>query len=144
VNGWGSYRKLLVSIVLLYVALGVTYALATPPLEASDEYKHYPFVQYVQTQRVLPVLDTNDPGLWLQEAAQPPLYYFLMASLTTWIDTNDLPDVHRVNPHAFIGIPGHPWRVITTPLCGRQVIRLRTCTSCPCRPTCHQVLVTLL
>ena len=63
----------LVLIVLGYITLGVTYALATPPLEASDEYKHYPFVQYVQTQHALPVLDPDDPGLWLQEAAQPPL-----------------------------------------------------------------------
>jgi hypothetical protein len=96
----------LVLIVVGYITLGVTYALATPPLEASDEYKHYPFVQYVQTQRVLPVLNPDDPGLWLQEAAQPPLYYLLMAALTTAVDTSDLPELHHKNPHAFIGNPG--------------------------------------
>jgi len=96
----------LVLIVLGYITLGVTYALATPPLEASDEYKHYPFVQYVQAQRALPVLDPDDPGLWLQEAAQPPLYHLLMATLTAPIDTSDLPEIHHENPHAFIGNPG--------------------------------------
>ena len=105
-----SFRKTqrlgLVLIVLGYITLGVTYALATPPLEASDEYKHYPFVQYVQAQHALPVLDPDDPGLWLQEAAQPPLYYLLMAALTAPIDTSDLPEFHHKNPHAFIGNPG--------------------------------------
>jgi 4-amino-4-deoxy-L-arabinose transferase-like glycosyltransferase len=50
-------------------------------------------------------LDPNDPGLWLQEGAQPPLYYIIMAGLTSWIDTSDLEEVHRVNPHAFVGNP---------------------------------------
>ncbi len=100
------YRWLLTGIVLGYLALGTTYALATPPLEASDEYKHYPVVQHVQTQRSLPVLDPADPGLWLQEGAQPPLYYLLMAALTAPIDTSDLTELHHTNPHAFNGIPG--------------------------------------
>lgn len=93
------------AILLLYVILAIGYALATPVLESSDEYKHYPFVQYVQTQGRLPILNPDDPGLWLQEAAQPPLYYLLMAALTAPIDTSDLPDLHRKNEHAFIGNP---------------------------------------
>jgi 4-amino-4-deoxy-L-arabinose transferase-like glycosyltransferase len=88
-----------------YALLAVIYVLATPPLEASDEYKHYPVVQYVQTQKSLPVLDPDEPGKWLQEAAQPPLYYLLMASVTGWIDSGDLEEVHQVNPHAFVGDP---------------------------------------
>ena len=98
-------RTLLWLIILAYGILGVSYALATPPLESSDEYKHYPFVQYVQSERKLPVLDPENPGLWLQEAAQPPLYYVLMAGVTAKIDTSDLPLVHHKNPQAFIGNP---------------------------------------
>lgn len=96
-------KKWLSLVVLLYVLLGVTYALATPPLESSDEYKHYPVVQYIQNEHALPFLDPDDPGRWLQEAAQPPLYYIIMALLTSWIDTGDLPQVHVVNPHVFTG-----------------------------------------
>ncbi|MCP4427479.1 MAG: glycosyltransferase family 39 protein [Chloroflexi bacterium] len=92
-------------ILLAYAALAIAYTLATPPLESSDEYKHYPVVQHIQTQRRLPVLDPEDPGLWLQEGAQPPLYYLLMATLTSWVDTGDLPIVHHKNPHAFVGNP---------------------------------------
>ena len=100
-----GHRRLLLLILLGYVLLAIAYALATPPLESSDEYKHYPVVQYIQTTGRLPVLDPNSPGKWLQEGAQPPLYYLIMAGLTAWIDTGDLDDVHQVNPHAFVGNP---------------------------------------
>lgn len=100
-----SERRWLWAIVVAYLLLGVTYLLATPPLEASDEYKHYPVVQYVQVEGRLPVLDPEEPGRWLQEGAQPPLYYLLMAGLTSWIDTDDLPQLHEINRHAFIGNP---------------------------------------
>lgn len=100
------HRNVLILIILAYLGLGISYALATPPLEASDEYKHYPFVQYVQTTGRLPVLDPDNPGLWLQEAAQPPLYYLLMAGVTAGVDSSDLAEVHHKNPQAFIGNPG--------------------------------------
>jgi len=98
-------RKGLLLIVLAYFAVATSYALATPPLEASDEYKHYPVVQYVQTEGRLPVLEVDDPGRWLQEGAQPPLYYLLMAGVTSWIDSSDLAQLHRLNRHAFVGNP---------------------------------------
>ena len=99
-------RKSQIALILLaFVVLGVFYSLVTPPLEASDEFDHYPYVQYVQTQGALPVLDPADPGPWRQEGGQPPLYYLLMAGLTSWIDTSDLEDVRWLNHHAFIGMP---------------------------------------
>ncbi len=100
-----NHRYLLSFIIFAYGILGVSYGLATPPLESSDEYKHFPFVQYVQTEHRLPVLDHENPGLWLQEGAQPPLYYLLMAGAITGIDTRDLPEIHQLNPQAFIGNP---------------------------------------
>ncbi len=99
-------RIALILIISAFLLLGISYVLATPPLESSDEYKHYPFVQYVQNERKLPILDPDNPGLWLQEAAQPPLYYMLAAAVTSGIDTTDLPSVHHKNPQAFIGNPG--------------------------------------
>lgn len=105
--GWSTrhFNALLGGILLIYAFLGVQYALATPPLEASDEYKHYPVVQYIQNNRRLPILDPAQPDRWLQEGAQPPLYYLLMAALTSGIDTRDLPVIHQVNHHAFVGDP---------------------------------------
>jgi 4-amino-4-deoxy-L-arabinose transferase-like glycosyltransferase len=98
--------RCLLFIVPLFVVLGVIYSLVTPVLESSDEFDHYPYVQYVQMQHALPVMDPQDPGPWRQEAGQPPLYYILMAGLTSWIDTGDLAQVRWLNRHAFIGIPG--------------------------------------
>lgn len=92
-------------ISLAYFLIGIVYALSTPPLEASDEYKHFPFVQYVQQNWRLPELEPEEPGLWLQEGAQPPLYYGLMALLILPVDTTDLTAVHQSNPHAFVGNP---------------------------------------
>ncbi len=99
------FRRSMVWIFLLFLALGVSYIFATPPLEASDEYKHYPVVQYIQTARRLPILEPEKPGRWLQEGAQPPLYYLLMAALTAGIDSADLPQIYQQNPHAFVGNP---------------------------------------
>lgn len=100
-----AYRHYLTLIVIGYVILAIIYAFATPPLEASDEYKHYPAVQYVQTYGTMPILDPDDPGPWLQEAAQPPLYYLLMAAVTAWINTDDLAEIYQVNPHVYMGNP---------------------------------------
>jgi len=104
-------KRLLALILVVYTALGTVYSLATPPLEASDEFKHYPYTQYVQTHHDLPVLDPEtclkspDDCPWLQDGGQPPLYYMLMALVTSWIDTSDLSEVRWMNWHAFIGDP---------------------------------------
>ena len=107
-------------IIGLFLILGAIYSLVTPVLEASDEFKHYPYVQYVQTQGKLPILepdvcrDTADECPWLQDGAQPPAYYVLMAAATSWMDTSDLPTLLWRNKHAFIGNP--------TQLCNKNLI----------------------
>jgi 4-amino-4-deoxy-L-arabinose transferase-like glycosyltransferase len=99
-------RAQIALVVALFLGLGALYSLAMPPLEASDEFDHYPYVQYVQTHHALPVMDPQHPEPWRQEAGQPPLYYLLMAGLTSWIDTSDLEEIRWLNQHAFIGTPG--------------------------------------
>ncbi len=100
-----THQRLFVALCAAYFLLGLLYAWATPPLEASDEYKHYPVVQYMQTTGQLPVLDPADPGLWSNEAAQPPLYYAIMALATLPFDTSDLEQLHQINTHFFVGNP---------------------------------------
>src|SRR5690606_22413091 len=129
-----GHGRLLALLLLLYLLLGLSYAAVTPPLESSDEYKHYPVVQYIQQQGALPVLDPDDPGRWLQEGAQPPLYYLLMAGLTASIDTSDLPRLHRINEHAFIGDPnqtGNKDRIRHDPAQG----------ACPRQGSVHSIYV---
>jgi hypothetical protein len=94
-------------ILALYLLLGLTYSIVTPLFEASDELWHYPMVRHIADHGSLPVQDpqaTDAEQPWRQEGSQPPLYYALGALLTSWIDTGDMPQVRRLNPHADNGI----------------------------------------
>jgi hypothetical protein len=99
-------RRLLALILLLYLALGFTYALITPAFEASDELWHYPMVRHLADGNPLPVqvFDPAQAGPWNQEASQPPLYYYLGAALTFPIDQSDMATARRLNPHVDNGV----------------------------------------
>ena len=86
-------------LLLTYALLGTVYALTTPIFEASDELWHYPMIRHLADGNPLPVQDPNNVGPWKQEASQPPLYYYLGAALTFWIDTSDMEQVRWLNPH---------------------------------------------
>lgn len=96
----------LVAVLALYLLLAAAYAWATPPFEAGDELWHYPLVRHLADGNPLPV-QVFDPALagpWKQQASQPPLYYYLGAALTFWIDTSDWQTVRRLNPHVAPGL----------------------------------------
>lgn len=100
-----AHRRILTLILVVYMLLAITYSVVTPIFEASDELWHYPMVRYLaQNGLQLPPQDPANPGPWRQEGSQPPLYYLLAAALTAGIDTADMDDVRRVNPHADIGV----------------------------------------
>ncbi|MEM9774680.1 MAG: glycosyltransferase family 39 protein [Chloroflexota bacterium] len=99
-------NSLLIIIILFYFIVALRYALITPAFEASDELWHYPMIQHLANGNRLPV-QTFDPataGPWKQEASQPPLYYYLGAALTFWVDTSDFQEVRKLNPHVDTGI----------------------------------------
>lgn len=97
---------MLTLIIGLFILLGFTYALTTPVFEASDELWHYPMIRHLADGNPLPVqvYDPAQAGPWKQEASQPPLYYYLGAVLTFWIDTADMEDIRWLNPHVDNGI----------------------------------------
>jgi hypothetical protein len=100
------HRRLLALILALFTLLGFVYAFITPVFEASDELWHYPMVRHLADGNRLPV-QVFDPALagpWNQEASQPPLYYYLSAALTFWIDTSDMETVRWLNPHVNNGV----------------------------------------
>ena len=100
-----SARWAVILLLIVFIVLDVTYSVVTPIFEASDELWHYPVVQYIVAGHGLPVQTPVDrPGLWKQQASQPPLYYALAALATAWIDTSDLTTVLRPNPHAAVGV----------------------------------------
>ena len=101
-----SESRWLALILILFLILGIVYALVTPPFEASDELWHYPMIRHLADGNPLPV-QVYDPvlaGPWKQEASQPPLYYYAGAALTFWIDTSDMADVRLENPHVDNGL----------------------------------------
>ncbi|MBI5567335.1 MAG: hypothetical protein HY870_20720, partial [Chloroflexi bacterium] len=92
------------TILILFVLLASLYSIVTPIFEASDELWHYPLVQWLSKGNPLPVQDAKNVGPWKQEASQPPLYYYLTGWATFWIDTSDLAEMRRENPHADNGV----------------------------------------
>lgn len=101
-----SERRILALILGLFVVLGIVYAVVTPVFEASDELWHYPMIRHLADGNPLPVqvFDPAAAGPWKQEASQPPLYYYLGAALTFWIDTADMEQVRWQNPHVNNGV----------------------------------------
>ena len=99
-------RLILRLILVLFAALATTYALVVPPFEASDELWHYPLVRHLADGNPLPVqvTDPAEAGPWKQQASQPPLYYYLGAAATFWIDTADMDTVRWLNPHVDNGV----------------------------------------
>ncbi|UCC52288.1 MAG: hypothetical protein JSV68_24835 [Anaerolineaceae bacterium] len=99
-------KRWLVLIITSYLILGFIYALTTPAFEASDELWHFPMVRHLADGNPLPVqvFDPSQVGPWRQEASQPPLYYYLGAALTFWLDTSDMAQVRIENPHVDNGL----------------------------------------
>lgn len=101
-----SEKRILSAILALFFLLGSSYALLTPAFEASDELWHYPMIRHLADGNPLPV-QVFDPALagpWRQEASQPPLYYYLGAALTFWVDASDMEEVRWLNPHVDNGV----------------------------------------
>jgi len=96
-------ERLLVALLITFVLLGMLYSVTTPLFEASDELWHYPLVKRFAEGKGLPVQDWETRTEWRQEGGQPPLYYVLMAVPTFWINTDDLKELQRHNPHSYIG-----------------------------------------
>lgn len=104
-RSWAPFGLILAG----YLALSLGFQRATPPLEASDEARHFGYVLALKEQRALPVADPARPTLAGQEATQPPLYYVLGALLVSGIDTSDAPDFLRPRAGSPIGradLPG--------------------------------------
>ncbi len=98
------YRLCLAAVLGLYLALALSSSALVPLFEAPDELTHYALVRHLATNGLrLPVQDATNPGPWAQEGSQPPLYYFLAALGTLWIDAATPPQ-SQINPHADIGV----------------------------------------
>jgi hypothetical protein len=89
-------RWMLGVILVLFVVLGVAYALTTPTLEAPDEIHHYNYIRSL--------IDTGGPPRVKDEeksfSNHAPLYYAIGALSSFWVGEDDLDAWDtRYNPH---------------------------------------------
>jgi len=108
IGHWSFGRRPLALLVLVFLGLGVTYALVMPCFESHDEWSHLSVVRHFAVYRALPprvtlsrraltgldvawYLEYHDPPLYYA----PPLYHTLGALLTSFsgsgTDMDDLP-----------------------------------------------------
>jgi hypothetical protein len=104
----GRSRILLIVILVLFLGVSTLYNVTTPLYEAPDELQHTAFIVWLADGQGLPMVDADDLGPWRQEGAQPPLYYWITATLVGKVPHRDASNLAEVNPYAGIGDPQRP------------------------------------
>ncbi|MBI2861946.1 MAG: phospholipid carrier-dependent glycosyltransferase [Chloroflexi bacterium] len=91
----------IIPILVLYLMLGFAYSLINPLWEATDEYEHFQYADYLRGNGfALPVqIAGADGSPAVPMAHHPPLYYALSALVIGGIDTSNLPAVAQRNPY---------------------------------------------
>jgi len=130
VKKFRALRAPLFWLTLLYLLTGAAYALVTPMFEKPDEDGHYGYVRYLREQHALPPLIFEEG--FPSEYKQPPLYYLLIAALTTPLSNAAEPEYQLpTNPYMDHSVPGlrsdnrnvflHPPHLTPLTLAGRLV-----------------------
>jgi 4-amino-4-deoxy-L-arabinose transferase-like glycosyltransferase len=90
-------RWSLIVVLLAYLTLAVSYSLASPLYEPTDELRHFRYVRHLIVYRSLPVQTAEGPRA---QSHHPPFYYTLGALVSGWVDVEE--DVYYeppVNPY---------------------------------------------
>ena len=106
IRAWGHFNAINIPlspiqwILIFYVIFGLAYTVSTPVFEANDELWHFGVVQYIRETGELPIqqFDGTDT-IYKQHGSQPPLYYALMALLSSPFSIDDVDDYRALNPH---------------------------------------------
>ena len=85
-----AIRTPLVWLTILYLSVGLAYALVTPLFEKPDEDGHYGYILYLRENYKLPPLTFSEG--FPSEYKQPPLYYVVTLTLTGWLPSTADPD----------------------------------------------------
>jgi hypothetical protein len=76
--------NLAAGILLAFLFLSLVYSIVNPLHEATDELRHYRFIQHIVQRGSLPVQGEMSCSA---QGHHPPLYYAAAALVTSWIDT---------------------------------------------------------
>jgi MFS family permease len=84
------------AILLAFVGLSLAYSIINPLHEATDELRHYRFIQHIVQRGSLPVQGEMSCSA---QGHHPPLFYAVAALATGWIDTgHDICYEPQTNP----------------------------------------------
>lgn len=101
-----AVRAPLFWLAVLYVLVGIGYALVTPLFEKPDEDGHYGYILYLREHHALPPLIFSEG--FPSEYKQPPLYYLVTGALTGWLPDDVAPDDLLItNPYMDFSVPGY-------------------------------------
>ena len=78
----------ILAILIAFLALGLAYSAINPLHEATDELRHYRFVQHLIQRQALPVQGETSGLACTIQGHHPPLFYATAALATFWIDTD--------------------------------------------------------
>ena len=95
-------------LLLAFLLVGTLYLYAAPNFEASDTIQHVGVIKWIAERGTLPLQSADHEHMHGQEASQPPLYYLLMASIYSAMDTADFDDRFLPSPFPIIGDPLQP------------------------------------
>ena len=76
----------ILAILIAFLALGLAYNAVNPLHEATDELRHYRFIQHLIQRRALPVQGESSELACTIQGHHPPLFYATAALATFWID----------------------------------------------------------
>src|SRR5690606_23553196 len=77
----------IVLILIAFLVIGFAYSVVNPLHEATDELRHYRFIQHLIQRRSLPIQGEGSGLECTVQGHHPPLYYATAALVTFWIDT---------------------------------------------------------
>lgn len=98
----------LILLLLGYLAVTVTYGVVNPLFEAPDEHHHFAVAHFIADTDQLPVIDGAADDWLGQEAAQPPLYYWLGSWMLRPIASANPVDNVWINPFVQLGDASSP------------------------------------
>ncbi len=85
-----KYSLKLAGVLLLYLALAITYSVVVPIGRGADEWAHYWYAGFITEHGRLPANPTEREVAGYK-SDWPPLYHLLAAGVTGWVDTDGPP-----------------------------------------------------
>jgi hypothetical protein len=93
-------RLMQAGLFAAFLIIAVGYSVLIPPGEGVDEIGHFNYVLYVKEHWALPIQPMRrEAGVQVWMGHHPPLYYVLGALTIAGIDTADVDNTLRTNPH---------------------------------------------